>query len=150
DSQIIYNPETVAGKPVIESKEELTITPTIVTSMEVFDTATQESVNSEKDSVIIKTESEKPAVIIYDPQPKVTGTEPVSSINKDSEIIVLPKVVTSSAVNSDCKNFAKDADFLRVRKKMAAETNNDAMIQVAKKEFRIACFSTEQIRNLSY
>ena len=33
---------------------------------------------------------------------------------------------------------------------MAAENNNEDMINAAKKVFRSQCFSTEQIRNLSY
>ena len=33
---------------------------------------------------------------------------------------------------------------------MASENSNDGMVQVAKKVFRTKCFSTEQIRNLSF
>ena len=85
----------------------------------------------------------------------ITLTPPVrkyeeAKIKRESEIIVLPKVVTSSKVNSDCKAFATDEDFLKLRKKMAAENNNDDMIRVAKKIFRTKCFSTEQIKNLSF
>lgn len=65
-------------------------------------------------------------------------------------VTLLPKVVTSSKVNSDCKAFATTEDFLRLRKKMASENSNDGMVQAAKKIFRTRCFSTEQIRNLSY
>ena len=50
-------------------------------------------------------------------------------------IILLPKAVTSSKVNSDCKAFATTEDFLRLRKKMASESSNDGMVQVAKKVF---------------
>jgi hypothetical protein len=67
-----------------------------------------------------------------------------------SQIILLPKVVTSSTVNSDCKAFAGTEDFLRLRKKMAAESNAEDMIKVAKKYFKTKCFSTDQIKDLSY
>ena len=65
------------------------------------------------------------------------------------EIVVLPKVVQSSTINSDCKAFADNDDFLRLRKKMASGSSEDAMIKLAKKAFRSKCFSTEQIKNLS-
>lgn len=67
----------------------------------------------------------------------------------ESHIIVLPTPVTSSR-NSDCKDFATDNDFLKLRKKMAEESGNEKMIQVAKKYFKSKCYSTDQIKNLSY
>ena len=67
-----------------------------------------------------------------------------------SKIEVLPKVVTSSTVNSDCKSFADNEDFLRLRKKMASEDDKENMIKVARKSFRSKCFSTAQIKDLSY
>ena len=48
--------------------------------------------------------------------------------------------------NSDCKDFATENDFLKLRKKMAAENNTDAMIIAAKKYFKSRCFTTEQIK----
>ncbi len=51
--------------------------------------------------------------------------------------------------NSDCKAQATEDDFLKVRRKMAAVTNDAAMIGEARKFFRQKCFSTEQIKNLS-
>ena len=38
-----------------------------------------------------------------------------------------------SMINSDCKNFASDDDFLKLRKKMAAEDNDDDMITLQRK-----------------
>jgi len=81
---------------------------------------------------------------------KSVEKQPVLKNENKNGIIVLPKVVTSSKVNSDCKEFATDEDFLKLRKKMAAENNNDDMIRIAKKVFRTRCFSTEQIKNLSF
>lgn len=73
-----------------------------------------------------------------------------TAINGKDDMVVLPQVVTSTATNSDCKAFASNEDFLKLRKKMASENDNDDMITVAKKTFRSKCFSTEQIKNLSY
>jgi hypothetical protein len=86
---------------------------------------------------------------------KVTDASSEKQKNKnnkapESEIVVLPKVVTTSKVNSDCKAFASNEDFLRLRKKMAAESNMDNMLRTARKYFRSKCFSTEQIKDLSY
>ncbi|MGN6267643.1 MAG: DUF4476 domain-containing protein [Ginsengibacter sp.] len=67
-----------------------------------------------------------------------------------NKIEVLPKVVTASTVNSDCKSFADNEDFLRLRKKMASEDNKEDMIKAAKKYFKSKCFSTAQIKDLSY
>jgi hypothetical protein len=61
-----------------------------------------------------------------------------------------PAVVNSSTVNSDCKAFADNDDFLKLRKRMASENSVEKMIDVAKKAFKSKCFSTVQIKNLSY
>lgn len=86
---------------------------------------------------------------------KVTDADAGKQKNNDrktpeSEIVVLPKVVTASKVNSDCKAFATNEDFLKLRKKMAAENDMDNMLKTARKYFRSKCFSTEQIKDLSY
>jgi hypothetical protein len=51
--------------------------------------------------------------------------------------------------NSDCKSIATEDDFLKLRKKMAAQTNDDDMVEVARKAFRAKCYITEQIKNIS-
>lgn len=136
---------------------QLTITPTIITPLPETNVTKPapvqiEILNESKDSSVEKaTTSENPAVIIYKQQPTIIKSEEQPVVEKkESEIIVLPEVVTYSKVNSDCKAFANDTDFLKLRKKMAAENNNDDMVQVAKKVFRLTCFSTEQIKNLSH
>lgn len=68
----------------------------------------------------------------------------------ENTIEVLPSEAKASNSNSDCKAFADNGDFLRLRKKMASENNKEAMIKVAGKFFRSRCFSTSQIKNLSY
>lgn len=73
-----------------------------------------------------------------------------SAKTKKDEIVVLPEVVKSSTTNTDCKAFADNADFLKLRKKMASENSDDNMIRIAKKAFHSKCFSTEQIKNLSF
>jgi hypothetical protein len=63
---------------------------------------------------------------------------------------VLPNEARPTIANSDCKAFADNEDFLRLRKKMASEDSRQGMIKVANKFFRSKCFSTSQIKDLSY
>lgn len=51
--------------------------------------------------------------------------------------------------NSDCKAFATEDDFMKLRKKMAAEDNDDDMINTARKIFKTKCFTVEHLKNLS-
>ena len=48
-----------------------------------------------------------------------------------------------------CAVMADNDDFLKLRRKMAAKTNDDGMLEEAKKYFKEKCFTTEQIKNLS-
>lgn len=51
-------------------------------------------------------------------------------------------------VHTVCKTIATDDDFLKLRKKMAAESSEDDMVFAARKIFRMKCFSTAQLKNL--
>jgi hypothetical protein len=74
-------------------------------------------------------------------QPKVT---PVATETK-------PVVAETSkpAHRNNCKGVATDKDFLGLRKKMAAETDDDDMVDEARKYFKTKCFTTQQMKNLS-
>jgi len=78
-----------------------------------------------------------------------SSSKPANHASK-AELVLMPKVITSSKVNSDCKGFATNEDFLRLRKKMASENNQEDMIRTALKYFKSKCYSTEQIKDLSY
>lgn len=102
--------------------------------------------NSQKqDSVTINETKSVSSVSI---QPAIQADTVAHDLSK-TQVIVLPKEVTSSK-NSDCKAFATDNDFLKLRGKMAEESDNDKMIKVATKYFQKKCYSTAQIKNLSY
>lgn len=93
------------------------------------------------------------SAVLKAPEATKTGSVRENITLQDSsrnEMVVLPKSVSTSSSNSDCKAFANDEDFLKLRKKMAAENSDEDMIKVAKKVFHTKCFSTEQIKNLSY
>lgn len=104
-----------------------------------------------------KTEEKKndPKFIEIDlPNPNAKTDEPARQIKEDSlaaaTIIETKKPATSPLMfNSDCKQLATQEDFLKIRKKMTAEKNDDDMIRAALKMFRQKCYSTEQVKNLS-
>ncbi len=58
------------------------------------------------------------------------------------------KVVPDNGKNK-CINVATETDILKLRKKIAAETNDEARVDVAKKNLKIKCFTTAQVKNLS-
>ena len=58
-------------------------------------------------------------------------------------------VVEKTQAVSACKELAVEADFLKLRKNMASAETDDDMIDEAKKYFKIKCFATSQIKNLS-
>ena len=92
--------------------------------------ASQQVVTSEKDAKFLNIELPNP------------HTEVIANKNID-------KSASSPMVNSDCKSFASEDDFLKLRKKMASANNSEVMITYAKKIFKTKCFNTEQVKNLS-
>ncbi|MBC7507239.1 MAG: DUF4476 domain-containing protein [Ferruginibacter sp.] len=76
--------------------------------------------------------------------------DPGKKINKVKPESAAQQAISKTAmINSDCKNFATNDDFLKLRKKMAGEENPEDMIIAAKKMFKNKCFTSEQIKNLS-
>lgn len=73
---------------------------------------------------------------------KVDPAPQVPIINKaDSIETIIP--------NSNCKSIALEDDFIKLRRKMVNEPNDEKMIFEAKKVLKVKCFSTMQIRNLA-
>jgi hypothetical protein len=56
---------------------------------------------------------------------------------------------TTAHRKTTCNAVATESDFFKLRRNMATKEKDEAMIREAKRYFRKACFSTEQIRNLS-
>lgn len=83
-----------------------------------------------------KKPEEEPKVVVPETKPVVTETKPVV-------------VETKPVSRNNCKETATDKDFLSLRKKMAAETDDDDMVDEARKYFKTKCFTTLQMKNLS-
>lgn len=68
-----------------------------------------------------------------------------------SKVEVLSPVVTDKVnpiINTSCTALATNDDFIKLRRKMAGEDNDEDMISAAKKAFKAKCYTTEQIKNL--
>ena len=57
--------------------------------------------------------------------------------------------VAKITVSNKCSETAAEADFFKQRKQMAASENVEDMLNEAKKYFKIKCFTTSQLKNLS-
>lgn len=53
-----------------------------------------------------------------------------------------------SIARNKCSSLASENDFFQLRKKMAAQKADEAMINEAKKGFKTKCFTNEQVKNL--
>jgi hypothetical protein len=117
--------------------------------------------------VFIPAESKQLGTVVGNEKTMVSKRDTIVSRPIEAPVKTVPAVVVKSPVTetpivvqqsdalktlpvNDCKDMATNDDFLKMRKNMAAETDDDDMIAVARKLFKIKCFSTEQIKNLSF
>ena len=139
-----------ASKTAELKEPDFTITPTVITPIKEERKESILSTKEElKDKMEVITEKEviKPASQVFIIKDDSVLKEKEN--RKENSLILLPPASTKTT-NSDCKDLANKNDFLKIRKRMAAEKDNDAMVLAAKKVFKTKCFSTEQIRNLSF
>lgn len=77
---------------------------------------------------------------------------PNPNLKKDTGMVAADTLaggeMKTAVQNAKCKQEATSKDFMNLRKQMAAEANDNSMINVALKKFRSTCFSTEQVKNL--
>ncbi|MDB5231071.1 MAG: hypothetical protein JWN76_1876 [Chitinophagaceae bacterium] len=59
------------------------------------------------------------------------------------------EIKTLPAKNSNCTEVAADDDFIKLRKRMAAQNSDALMIQSARKAFSTKCYTSQNIKNLS-
>jgi hypothetical protein len=109
------------------------------------ETKVKEDVNTKQLEPVQPGETKKETKFLAIDLPNPNST--VSEVKTDT--MVKQSNPKGGLVNSDCKIFATDEDFLKLRKKMAAAENTDDMIGIAKKVLKTKCFTTEQVKNLS-
>lgn len=109
----------------------LTITPTIVTptenSSEIVE-AEQESVTSNKNEDQL-----------------IDTADQVKQKSNSARI-----VFNDSPKNSACSGVANGMDFFNLRRKMASRNSSRKMIEIARDFFKSKCYTTDQVKNLSY
>ena len=72
-------------------------------------------------------------------EPKtVTAVTPVATETKS----------TATTTKGNCNEVATESDFFKLRKAMAASENDDDMISEARKQFKVKCYTTAQLKNL--
>ena len=77
----------------------------------------------------------------------------ITAESNDVTEVKKPVVADSTKViktlPNNCGALASESDFLKLRKKMAAETDDDGMVKEAAKTFKAKCFTVVQLKNLS-
>jgi hypothetical protein len=79
-----------------------------------------------------------------------TTIPPKEEPRKEDVRFIEQNVKTPPARKNNCRSVATESDFLKLRKKMAAETDDDDMVDEARKYFRTTCFTTLQVKNLGF
>jgi hypothetical protein len=155
-------------KMLIPSENELAKTPQEEKPQIIEKPLDQPLVVPEKTDTLVVQKAPDPVIVVepvikQEPRPAteeqtIVKKEPVAeekkflpiemtSADKPAASTEMPGV--TPMVNSDCKNYATDDDFLKLRKKMAAADNDDDMLTAAHKSFKSMCYTTEQVKNLS-
>lgn len=123
---------------------------------EILENSSEKIVVNNKPKEGIKVKEANPVIVAKDEKKKETKFLEIELPNPNGRVnevkgdsVRHQSIPQSQMINSDCKNFATNEDFLKLRKKMAAVENPDDMIVVSKKVLKTKCFTTEQLKNLS-
>ncbi len=143
----------VQSKPVVvkekkEKKSKVRLEPSNVKQDFSFLDSTGRSLTytikdgDKEDHVVVFISYEKPLVF-----PKV---EPDSIIPVVIEQIITPENSQTQVQQViRCSASAEEKDFIKLRRKMTQEDNEEKMIEVAEKSFKDKCYSTDQVRYLA-
>lgn len=153
------NQDTVAQDEIVyhqqtPPKDSLTITPTVLAPQDVNEQSLKEATTDTVRTVTDNPAPQQDSLILY-PQESVKQKKEKKTDKKEEKktdkIVVMSSSEpdTSAAVNVHCQHIATQEDFLALRKQMAAEETQDGMLEVARKNIKGICFTTEQIKNLS-
>ena len=121
------------GRLLLKENQFKTDTADVVNTLPV--PGAQKRDDSLKATGKFKTEMQKPA-------------ENITADSKNSGDSIHNTEYNITILNPACTLLATESDFLKLRKKMAAEDADESMIVVAKRSFHLKCFTTEQVKNL--
>jgi hypothetical protein len=112
----------------------------------------QETIKEPADTIKSVLDKPKPEVKpVVQPEVQPVPTPPVQNevVQKDTIVTTPPSSQVIAIPNSNCKVSATEDDFFKFRRKLAGESKEEVMVEEAKKQFRVMCFSTEQLKNLA-
>jgi hypothetical protein len=137
----------VAAKEKKEKKSKVRLEPNVKQDFSFLDSTGRSLTYTIKDGdkedhVVVFISYEKPLVF-----PKV---EPDSIIPVVIEQIITPENSQTQVQQViRCSASAEEKDFIKLRRKMTQEDNEEKMIEVAEKSFKDKCYSTDQVRYLA-
>ena len=109
------------------------------------------------DTIRIIVPTPKPVLSVIKEEPKEEKkflellpdtTKKVEEKTAEIKPIVNEQSVSKSSHKNNCADIATESDFLKLRKKMAAETSDDRMVDESRKYFKTKCFTVTQVKNL--
>lgn len=100
-----------------------------------------------KDNVVKETQGDDKKFLNISSDTSITpGLSTTSQPVKETK--PQPVKETKAVAANKCKAIAGDEDFLKLRKRMVAEDDDDDMVDEARKSFKSKCYSTVQVKNL--
>ncbi|MBP6431362.1 MAG: DUF4476 domain-containing protein [Ferruginibacter sp.] len=83
---------------------------------------------------------------------EIEKPKPSKPVEVEEKVVSSPPVIkqTSPAIKSNCKSTANEDDYKKLRKKMAAAESDNEMLYRASATFQKQCYTTEQIKTLSF
>ena len=109
----------------------------------------QEVTEQKKDTAVAEPLPQSPLNILPKKEEPKIDTPVVKKEEPKVEIKPEASAKPAAIPNSNCKDEATEDDFLKLRKRMAAQSKEEAMVNEAKKIFKAKCFSTSQLKNLA-
>lgn len=127
-AKIIYKPQDQTDSNLLVTSSQ----PTTPTNTSVLDKTIRSTDTSDGNAVIIY--QDKPAI-----QQEKESAKPDSPID-----------VGNNSEYTGCSVLASEKDFLKLRKRMAGENDNQKMLDIARKSFNTRCYTVDQIKKLSF
>ncbi|MBL0144843.1 MAG: hypothetical protein IPP48_02875 [Chitinophagaceae bacterium] len=132
----LFSSKSAAGTEAVYIDVNANKTDTI----RVFIPADVNPVVSKEQTIPVVAEKQVIEKSVQEAQPPKVEESVVQTISKEEAKPQLNK--------NNCKAEASNDDFIKLRKKMVLENNDDDMVAQARKIFKAKCFSVEQVKNL--
>jgi len=109
----------------------------------------QEVTKQQKDTAVAEPLPQSPLNIL--PKKEEVKVDTPATKKEEPKAEIKPETITKPVVipNTNCKDEATEDDFLKLRKRMAAQNKEEAMVNEAKKIFKTKCFYAAQLKNLA-